>query len=361
MTGTKIQLRRDIALNWTNVNPILADGEVGIEREVTFTPNVVIEFPSMGTISNNTLTIAGKQSGLTDDQIDYSIHTNEPAPLGRTASPYFDCRFRIKFVESSEEWDCIFRQYTAQEFTNDYWDVSFNIHRGSYNELTFTYNNWGNNVHCSLPSDYVGKYYTYRVFMASPSTVPTVQVIDDNETVVSQATAQEPITFREPASLEGMYTAIGCGSDCTMVGEVDLVHSSMSFKNGTWNWTGVSASAGNSTKFKVGNGTSTWNQLDYFMGDMQSTTNLVTSISSSSTDTEYPSAKLVYDQLGTKQATLVSGTNIKTINSTSLLGSGNVAVQETLVSGTNIKTINNESLLGNGNVSTTQVIIRDWA
>lgn len=35
--------------------------------------------------------------------------------------------------------------------------------------------------------------------------------------------------------------------------------------------------------------------------------------------------------------------------------------QATLVSGTNIKTINNESLLGNGNVSTTQVIIRDWA
>lgn len=51
------------------------------------------------------------------------------------------------------------------------------------------------------------------------------------------------------------------------------------------------------------------------------------------------------------QPTLVSGTNIKTVNSTSLLGSGNVAVQPTLVSGTNIKTINNESLLGSGNIS----------
>jgi hypothetical protein len=52
----------------------------------------------------------------------------------------------------------------------------------------------------------------------------------------------------------------------------------------------------------------------------------------------------------TVQATLVSGTNIKTINSTSLLGSGDVAVQATLVSGTNIKTINSTSILGSGNL-----------
>lgn len=59
-----------------------------------------------------------------------------------------------------------------------------------------------------------------------------------------------------------------------------------------------------------------------------------------------------YSGLATsKQDTLVSGTNIKTVNSTSLLGSGDVAVQETLVSGTNIKTVNSTSLLGSGNIS----------
>ena len=55
--------------------------------------------------------------------------------------------------------------------------------------------------------------------------------------------------------------------------------------------------------------------------------------------------------LATKQDLLVSGTNIKTVNSTSLLGSGNVAVQDVLVSGTNIKTINSTSLLGSGNIA----------
>lgn len=55
--------------------------------------------------------------------------------------------------------------------------------------------------------------------------------------------------------------------------------------------------------------------------------------------------------LGNKQDELVSGTNIKTINNASLLGEGNVAVQEPLVSGSNIKTINGNSIVGSGNVT----------
>jgi hypothetical protein len=59
----------------------------------------------------------------------------------------------------------------------------------------------------------------------------------------------------------------------------------------------------------------------------------------------------IQTQFTGKQQTLVSGTNIKTVNSNSLLGSGDVAVQATLVSGTNIKTINSTSLLGSGDIS----------
>ena len=66
-----------------------------------------------------------------------------------------------------------------------------------------------------------------------------------------------------------------------------------------------------------------------------------------------PVPSSVTTALATKQDSLVSGTNIKTINSNSLLGSGDVAVQETLVSGTNIKTLNNTSLLGSGNITLT--------
>ena len=59
--------------------------------------------------------------------------------------------------------------------------------------------------------------------------------------------------------------------------------------------------------------------------------------------------------LNAKQDTLVSGTNIKTVNSTTILGSGNLPVQEVLVSATNIKTVNGSTLLGSGDlvISTT--------
>lgn len=81
------------------------------------------------------------------------------------------------------------------------------------------------------------------------------------------------------------------------------------------------------------------------------------------------------DMMG-KQDTLVSGTNIKTINGNSILGEGNLVIeggdidlsnyynktevdtkldtkQNNLVSGTNIKTINGESVLGEGNIEIT--------
>lgn len=56
--------------------------------------------------------------------------------------------------------------------------------------------------------------------------------------------------------------------------------------------------------------------------------------------------------LNGKQETLVSGTNIKTVNGIPILGIGNIAVQEVLVSATNIKTINGVSILGSGNIAT---------
>jgi hypothetical protein len=51
------------------------------------------------------------------------------------------------------------------------------------------------------------------------------------------------------------------------------------------------------------------------------------------------------------QTPLVSGTNIKTVNNTTILGSGNIAVQPTLVSGTNIKSINTNSLVDSGDLA----------
>ena len=53
---------------------------------------------------------------------------------------------------------------------------------------------------------------------------------------------------------------------------------------------------------------------------------IVTSWESTPSDSKVASEKLVKDSLDAKQATLTSGTNIKTVNSTSLLGSGDISI-----------------------------------
>ena len=70
-------------------------------------------------------------------------------------------------------------------------------------------------------------------------------------------------------------------------------------------------------------------------------------------DANKPISTATQTALNAKQDTLVSGTSIKTVNSTSLLGSGDIAVQPTLVSGTNVKTINSTSILGPGDITIT--------
>jgi hypothetical protein len=82
--------------------------------------------------------------------------------------------------------------------------------------------------------------------------------------------------------------------------------------------------------------------------------NLYTTLLGSTRDHYLPDASgtiALTSDVATKQDTLVSGTNIKTLNGASLLGSGGLSVQPTLVSGTNIKTINGSSVLGSGNLT----------
>lgn len=110
----------------------------------------------------------------------------------------------------------------------------------------------------------------------------------------------------------------------------------------------TSANKVNSTLTIQTNGTS----AGTFNGSANTTVNITASGVGTYTKAEIDAKDTALDtKINTKQNTLVSGTNIKTVNNTTLLGSGNVAVQPTLVSGTNIKTINGTSVLGTGDIS----------
>jgi hypothetical protein len=71
--------------------------------------------------------------------------------------------------------------------------------------------------------------------------------------------------------------------------------------------------------------------------------NRVNSISSMSSNIQYPSAKLLFDQLALKQALLVSGSNIRTINGNTLLNSTDLVIggYNSIDSGTNITVTSN--------------------
>lgn len=84
---------------------------------------------------------------------------------------------------------------------------------------------------------------------------------------------------------------------------------------------------------------------------------LMDGIADAGTDANYSRADHVHPKDSSKQDVLVSGTNIKTINSNDILGSGNITVQDVLVSGTNIKTINSNDLLGAGDISVQPTLV----
>lgn len=98
----------------------------------------------------------------------------------------------------------------------------------------------------------------------------------------------------------------------TTLSDGQAIFVSMSYASNKMQYKKITVSSSNS-----------WNNTSY---NIENISNKVTSLSSDSTDTQYPSAKLVYDQLLLKQDVLTSGTNIKTINNNSLLGSGDIAI-----------------------------------
>lgn len=129
----------------------------------------------------------------------------------------------------------------------------------------------------------------------------------------------------------------------------------------------------------------TWYVSNGKLFAMDPTTGVNFALIGNTPDTPLVTSKYRHDSLVSaasgKQATLVSGTNIKTVNGNSLLGSGDISItagfawgnatgtlsdqtdlqtalnakQATLVSGTNIKTVNSTSLLGSGDISITTV------
>lgn len=156
----------------------------------------------------------------------------------------------------------------------------------------------------------------------------------------------------------------------------------------TWNWSQILSTPTTLGGYGIVNGVPntrtingynlstdiTLSKVDIGLGNVDNTSDL-----------DKPISTATQTALDTKQSILVSGTNIKTVETQSLVGSGNIDLnksdvglgnvdntsdlnkpistatqtaldtkQATLVSGTNIKTIEGQSLVGSGNVDLTK-------
>lgn len=263
---------------------------------------------------------------------------------------------------------------------------------------TYIYNAWDYfdvyNVWPSWTTHYRPDGNTYPVPAIPSITVETADVQDRDKYVYdgSQWILQHytgwDISFAniswQPSDNSNLWAALD--------GKVDKVStaSKVYATNGSWSQTTLSYStsaSASSVAQRWTNGTlivwtptdnthaTTKKYVDDLIATKQNTLTAWTNISISgntisATDTTYTASDFDIKDLADttwlrttwsgKQDALVSGTNIKTINSTSLLWNWNIAVQPTLVSWTNIKSVNGNSLLGSGNLEISWLPTQTW-
>ena len=261
MSNPRIQLRHDTAENWSTANPVLLDGEVGIEKGTSETVNLTIEDSSYCSINNNILTIPSLPSDTSGFSSEILIHTPEPLTHNESGSQYFDMKIRCKVGSSHPEYVTFFRQYIKE--TDSEWDFIFRIWLGDDKQLQFFYNGWNNVVRCSIPSDYTDKFYTYRASKEYPNTTPNVQVLDDEGNVLYESYGQTQMTLVTPSSLTGCYTTIASAKGESFVGDIDLNKTFIHFGSQE-QWDAVTGTP-TPAKLKIGDGETAWNDLPYII------------------------------------------------------------------------------------------------
>lgn len=264
MSNPRIQLRHDTAANWSTANPVLLDGEVGIEKDIK-AANVTIERTGFCTINNGILTISQLPSqidpSITQRESQYLIHTPTPITPTNDGSS-FECSFRAKCTNNSGSYSILTYQYVCEEGNNNV-EAHYVMLDNSTSKFTFWYTdssyNLITNLSCSLPNDYTNTFYNYKVNASGLHNVPIISIEDDEGNVVSTATGETQYWAKEAPSGITFYTIVGIMDNLTFLGEIDLSKSYIQIDNTKWNGTKILA------RLKIGDGETAWNDLPYII------------------------------------------------------------------------------------------------
>ena len=182
-------------------------------------------------------------------------------------------------------------------------------HNGQFLTTNGTTISWATVDALPSQSGQSGKFLTTNGASASWTNIPTEIPSQSGNTGKFLTTDGSTVSWGTPT--DTTYSAF-VGADGSEAGTSGLVPAPVATDNtkylrGDGTWAEVSGGgsslpdqAGHAGQFLTTNGTTaSW-------GDAQTTSNLVTSISSSSTDTQYPSAKCMYDIIGNIEAILAT-------------------------------------------------------
>lgn len=248
MSNPRIQLRHDTASNWSTANPVLLDGEIGIEKGVAtvmgFDDSSTGSYTLNGTVLTNPTPELEYNMGITALEANKEVVIYLRLKLPTTATEEYQDLVRLGDYSASND---VF--FTRLTYRGGSWGTQlglcangrFEVQEGSipsngvdtWIDLKFTFTYDGNNT-----------IYTYTgIKLASDDNYNTLN--NNNVSASSIGSTNKPTCF---------FYANQC--------EIDMAHCTMDYNNSNI-WTGMVE--GSPTKLKVGDGVTAWNNLDYLI------------------------------------------------------------------------------------------------
>lgn len=271
MSNPKIQLRHDTPSNWSTVNPVLLDGEVGIQKDIT---QYNINMSGNLVNSNGILTNFSTTNYAT---LSSNIVFTAPFEVKMTITTGTDVFAESTILCSNRDASGLRLGFTNQKFimllgtANQTWQ---NGNSTSEWQGGTVLANTKYFVKCNCVTD--GNQYQYTL---------SYSLDDESYTIALTFTSSQLIDSTTPTYYIGRYAS----QVYTFHGTVDL-NDCYILTNNTKIWEGTTLG---STKLKIGDGTAAWNSLPYFMSDAVKSSSITNIVQISQAD---------YDALTTKDA-----------------------------------------------------------
>lgn len=249
MSNPKIQLRHDTVENWSTANPVLLDGEVGIEKGGAFRFNIDNTSTGTYTLTNNIITNCTPE--LEKDIGFTTLESNKQLSM--------EFRIKLPTTPNSEYQDV----YRAGDYSgsNDSFFVRFRYDNGTYyiQEGIIANGNF-EILECGIPSNGVNVWIDMKVEARFDGSLTIYRYIG------IRLAGEENYNRLSDQNINNVYSIGTTNKPMSffggLVGEANLEYCTINYDNSNI-WNGLTTGA--LTKLKIGDGETAWNDLPYII------------------------------------------------------------------------------------------------